>query len=314
MWRTNSNRTSRETRSGTAGALPEPDWSGGDLPFQHSDAERPARRKAKQNHHSNPLKVALELRDRDVMRTVTEAVKHRNCLLAYQPVVEARPPHRTVFHEGLIRVLDPTGRPIPAREFMAQAETTELGREIDCAALSLGLRALERTPDLRLSLNMSARSTGYRRWSQILERALKRDPMLGPRLTLEISEPSIADVPDLVCDFMDRIAEHGIAFALDEFGARATMFRSLRDSIFDAVKIDSQYVRDIHIHPDNQSLVRALTATARAFDMGVMAVGVESREEADFLAGAGIDLLQGYGFGAPTVRPPWDPAHGEDRA
>tara|TARA_R110002020_G_scaffold104547_20_gene244558 strand:+ start:2107 stop:3009 length:903 start_codon:yes stop_codon:yes gene_type:complete len=300
MWRMNSNTSPRD------GA-----WPGGAPADSGAAHARPER---KRGHSVSPLDMAVELRDRDLMRTVSEAVKHQNCLLAYQPVVEARPPHRTVFHEGLIRVLDPAGRPIPARDFMDAAETAELGREIDCAALALGLRALERTPGLRLSLNMSARSAGYRRWTQILDRALRRDASLAARLTLEMSEPSLAVVPDLVGDFMHRIAGYGIAFALDEFGAGPTMFCTLRDSLFDAVKIDSQFVRDIHLQPDNQSLVQALTATARAFDMGVMAVGVESKEEALYLAQAGIDLLQGYGFGAPTIRPPWDSPGGEDRA
>ncbi|WP_158969017.1 EAL domain-containing protein [Chachezhania sediminis] len=254
----------------------------------------------------NPLDEAVALRDHDLMNIVEQAVRHRDCVLAYQPVVEARPPHRVVFHEGLIRVLDPTGRPIPAREFMPIVETSEIGRELDCASLSLGLKALERHPSLRLSVNMSARTAGYRRWMQILDRALRRDSGIGPRLTLEISEPSIAAVPDLIRDFMERVASRGVAFALDDFGAGPTLLRALRDSLFDAVKIDARFIRGITSNQDNEALVRAMTGIAHAFGMGLMAVGVESQSDTDFLAAMGVDCVQGYGFGAPTLRPPWE--------
>ena len=74
--------------------------------------------------------------------------------------------------QGLIRVMDPTGRVIPAKDFMPVVETHEIGRQIDCHALEIGLAALARVPDLRLSINMSARSIGYPRWKQVLRRGL----------------------------------------------------------------------------------------------------------------------------------------------
>jgi EAL domain-containing protein (putative c-di-GMP-specific phosphodiesterase class I) len=61
-----------------------------------------------------------------------------------------------MFYEGLIRVLDDTGRIIPARDFMGNVEERDLGRRIDCAALVTGLRTLKSNPGLRLAINMSA--------------------------------------------------------------------------------------------------------------------------------------------------------------
>lgn len=253
----------------------------------------------------SPLKSAVSARDRSVVHMATEAVKHKQCKLAFQPVMQAQEPFGIAFYEGFIRVLDETGRVIPAREFMPQVEQTPIGRELDCVALEMGLRTLIRNPGIRLSINMSARSIGFARWSRVLERYLKKDPTLGDRLILEISEDSAMQVPELVVDFMDRLQERGIAFALDDFGASNFSFRHFREFLFDAAKIDGQFVRGISTNPDNQSLVRALIAVAREFEILVTAESVETRQDAEFLVASGVDCLQGFLFGAPTVKLPW---------
>jgi EAL domain-containing protein (putative c-di-GMP-specific phosphodiesterase class I) len=253
----------------------------------------------------SPLHAALAARDRSTLDMVAQAVRHKQCLLAFQPVVQARAPHNVAFYEGLIRILDETGRVIPARDFMPVVENTELGREIDCLALDTGLQALMQHPTLRLSVNMSARSIGYSRWMQTLNSALRRDERLGERLTLEISETSAMTVPELVIDFMDRLQGHGIAFALDDFGSGAINIRHFRDFFFDAVKIDGQYIRGVYRDRDTQAMLRALIAMAREFDMLIIAESVEQSEDAEYLMTLGIDCMQGYLFGAPTLRPDW---------
>lgn len=258
------------------------------------------------NAHS-PLDAAVSRRDSGTLDMVAQAIKHNQTMLAYQPVMQAQPPHQTAFHEGLIRVLDATGRIIPARDFMPVVENTELGREIDCAALEAGLRTLAAHPSVRLSINMSARSIGYKRWMHILNRHLKNDQTLGERLMLEISEVSAMTVPELVIDFMDRLQDRNIGFALDDFGSGAIVFRHLKEFFFDAVKIDGQFVRGVHGDADNQAVTRALVAVAKQFDMLVIAESVETVEDAEYLVSIGVDCLQGYLFGAPTVRPPWVP-------
>ncbi len=253
----------------------------------------------------NPLNSAVSARDRSVLDMVTEAVKHKQCKLAYQPVVQARPYRNIAFYEGFIRVLDETGRIIPARDFMPQVENTPIGRDLDCIALEMGLRTLIREPGIRLSINMSARSIGYARWSRVLERFLKKDAGLGERLILEISEESAMQVPELVVDFMDRLQPRGIAFALDDFGASNFSFRHFREFLFDAAKIDGQFIRGIQHNPDNQALVRALIAVAREFEILVTAESVESEQDAEFLVQNGVDCLQGYLYDAPSITPPW---------
>jgi len=186
----------------------------------------------------NPLNAAVVERDRSTLDMVAEAVKHNQTMLAYQPVMQALPPQQPAFYEGYIRVLDATGRVIPAREFMPVVEDKEIGRVLDCLALEHGLKALTRSPEIRLSINMSARSIGYGRWMRVIDRFMKKDSTLGERLVLEISEASAMAAPELVVDFMGRMQEHGIAFALDNFGAGTSIIKYFREFFFDAVKMD----------------------------------------------------------------------------
>ncbi|QUS35894.1 EAL domain-containing protein [Falsirhodobacter algicola] len=253
-----------------------------------------------------PLGVAVDANDRRTLDMVSQALDQQRLKLAFQPVVSAADTDRVAFHEALIRVMDTTGRVIPAADFMDVVETQELGRRIDVAALEMGLTALARVPTLRLAVNMSARSIGYGPWLRALHRGLKRDVTIAERLILEITESSAMLVPELVASFMDDLQQHGIAFALDDFGAGFTAFRYFKDFFFDMVKIDGQFIRGIDRSRDNQVLTQALASIGRHFEMVVVAESVETVAEAEFLRGIGVDCLQGYLFGAPSTRVDWD--------
>ena len=98
---------------------------------------------------------------------------------------------------------------------------------------------------------------------------------------------------------MEEVQPRGISFALDGFGAGMTAFRHLKDFYFDLVKIDKSFIRGIEKDPDNQVLTKALLTVAHQFEMLVIADGVETAQEAAFLARMGADCLQGYHFGVP---------------
>ncbi len=253
----------------------------------------------------NPLDYAIRERDKNTMQMVRSALRRKQVMLAYQPVVRADGQHHPAFYEGLIRVLDDTGRIIPARDFIEVVETDEMGRILDCLALELGLAALLEEPTLRLSVNMSARSIGYPRWMKTLNHGLDIDETAAERLILEITETSAMLIPDIVCSFMRDLQKRGISFALDDFGAGYTAFRFLKNFYFDIVKIDGQFIRKIHDDPDNQVLTRALVGIAEQFEMFTVAESIETIDEVRFLESIGIDCMQGYYFGAPTVSPPW---------
>lgn len=253
---------------------------------------------------SSPLNAAISARDRDTIKLVRDALLRKRAVLAYQPVVSAKDTRKVVFYEGLLRVLDQTGRAIPAADFISTVEDTEIGRILDCLSLEMGLGELAADPTLRLSINMSARSIGYRRWQQILNQGTEHAPQVAERLILEITESSAMVMPEVVISFMSDLRARGVSFALDDFGAGYTSFRYLRDFLFDIIKIDGQFIQNIADTPDNQVLTKALLSIAQHFDMFTVAESVEVRRDAELVTRLGIDCLQGYLFGAPEIRAP----------
>ena len=138
-----------------------------------------------------------------------------------------------------------------------------------------------------------------------MQRSLDKWPSIGERLILEITERSAMLVPELVSNFMADLREKGIAFAIDDFGAGQTSLRYFRQFQFDILKLDGMFVRNIAQDPDNQVLSRAIVALAQQFDMFTVAEHVETAEDARYLRQIGVDCLQGYHYGAPTLTPPW---------
>ena len=81
--------------------------------------------------------------------------------------------------------------------------------------------------------------------------------------------------------------------------------RYLREFFFDAIKIDGQFIDGVATDPDTQALVQALIVVGRNFEMFSVAERVSSQADAQYLIDIGVDCLQGYHFGVPTVKAPW---------
>ena len=248
-----------------------------------------------------PLDYALSEEEQDIPTIVRQSLEAGHAFLVYQPIVIAKGENRIAFHEGLIRVKDRHNRPIPAKLFMSNLEESELGRELDCASLRLGLQKLKANPRLRLSINMSARSMADGKWRRILETGIRNSPSVGQRLILEISEASAMNLHEVLIRFMAEMQPKGVCFALDDFGAGLIAFRHLKDFFFDFVKVDKCFTRDIDSSPDNQVMAEALINVAHQFEMFAVAEGVERPEEAQILKKLGADCLQGYYFGVPRA-------------
>ena len=253
----------------------------------------------------SPLNIAIAKRDSQTIQMVDAAIQHKQTLLAYQPVMMSCDPRQVGFYEGLIRVMDATGRIIPAKDFIHVIEDTELGRRIDALSLNMGMQSLFKKPDLRLSINMSAHSIGFGPWKRNFYRWLERDETIAERLILEITESSAMSEPHKVVEFMDELQLLGVSFALDDFGSGHTALRYFKDFMFDVLKIDGQFIKSIDSDPDNQALVRSMIDIAKQFDMLTVAEFVETRAEAETLIALGADCLQGFYFSAPSVRPRW---------
>lgn len=225
--------------------------------------------------------------------------------LAWQPVLRAGPHQLIAFHEGLLRLRLPSGEVLRAGAFIDAVEQGPLGRALDRLALRQTLDLLAADPRLRLSVNLAVESMHDPGWNAILAHAAKQNPSLCERLIIELTERGAMRDPDSTLEFLSRGRKLGCSFAIDDFGAGQTAFSHFRRFRFDMVKIDGQFIRNLHTNPDHAVLVEVLVRLARHFDMITVAEFVENADEAQAAAALGVDCLQGYHCGhagdAPIV-------------
>ena len=231
---------------------------------------------------------------------VSQAIAQGRICFHFQPVVRTQRPDFTAFYEMLVRMSLPSGETVNAGCFMPAVEQGPLGRAIDRLALERAVPLLEADPSLRLSINMSPLTMGDEGWLEIFQRTAATSRRALERLILEVTETEAIRDVDQTRDFMDHVRSAGVAFALDDFGAGATGFRHFRDLRFDIVKIDGGFVDGVAGTKDAQVLVECLMAVANHFEMMTVAERVEDPADAAWLAGLGIDCLQGYLYGRPV--------------
>ncbi|MCZ6838842.1 MAG: EAL domain-containing protein [Alphaproteobacteria bacterium] len=241
-----------------------------------------------------------------IAEQVKQALRDDRIVLAYQPIVSSHDGTPT-FYEALVRMLDEEGEPVPAGLFVPIVEQMGLMRLVDRRVLDLGISALTENPEISLSINVSGMTAVDPVWLRQLHESLEARPDVASRLILEITETvALDDIADSSL-FVRSVTELGCRVALDDFGAGYTSFRHLRALNVDLVKIDGSFVRDLPTNPDNQLFVRTLINLAKGIGLKTVAEWVENEEEAELLRSEGIDFLQGWYYGKPTIEPPWLP-------
>ncbi|SDG51535.1 diguanylate cyclase/phosphodiesterase [Limimonas halophila] len=240
----------------------------------------------------------------DTGAEVQEALKEGRITFAYQPVVRARS-HDVQFYECLLRLQRRDGEILTAGRFVPVIEQLGLMRSLDRRVLDLAVDQLRAQPDIMLAINISALTAGDRSWLRALISKLKGRPDVARRLIVEITETTALKDLDETAFFAETVRELGCKLALDDFGAGFTTFRHLKSLTVDVVKIDGSFVRNIAVEPQNKLFVRNLVGLARSLELAVVGECTENAEEARILADEGVDLLQGFYFGRPSVERPW---------
>ncbi|HUT49084.1 MAG TPA: EAL domain-containing protein [Alphaproteobacteria bacterium] len=261
------------------------------LPFVHYKCSEEQRRDSHEH---------VEIGER-VMR----ALRSNRLVFAYQPIVEARG-YAVKHHECLIRMIERDGSITPAAKFMPVIEQLGLIRDVDRYVLETAVRELHEHTDASYAINVSALTANDRSWLRLLFALLRNAGSVAERMIIEITETVALQDIEETANFVAQVRDLGCQVALDDFGAGYTSFRHLKSLAVDTVKIDGSFVRGIAQNVDNQLFVRTLLGLANGFGLGTIAECVEDQADADALAEEGVDLLQGYFFGVPTIEPPWE--------
>ena len=231
------------------------------------------------------------------------ALQNHEFVLHYQVQVGAQ--HRVTGAEALLRWQDPQHGLVSPAEFIGLAERTgqilPIGRWVmdsACAQLAIWAQKPE-LAQLTLAVNVSARQFRQNDFVNKVLEALARSGARADRLKIELTESLLVANIDDVISKMTALKAHGVGFSLDDFGTGYSSLAYLKRLPLDQLKIDQGFVRDILIDPDDAAIARTVIALAQSLKLGVIAEGVETQEQCDFLAEMGCHAYQGYLFGRP---------------
>jgi diguanylate cyclase (GGDEF)-like protein/PAS domain S-box-containing protein len=150
---------------------------------------------------------------------------------------------------------------------------------------------------LSVSVNVSALQFQHTRFFESLRAVLDETGLHPTLLELELTERTVMEGGDHIADLLHRIKSLGVALSLDDFGTGYCSLSYLKHFPIDTLKIDRTFIRDVAWDNDSAAIVSAIIAMGSGMNKHVLAEGVESMEQADFLRSAGCAQMQGFLFG-----------------
>ncbi len=242
-------------------------------------------------------------------RTAMEAdlrqgLQRQQMLLNYQPVVDQFGAMLGV--EALVRWHHPTRGLVMPDEFIALAEQTNLIAPLGQWVLTQACQQLTawalqpQTAHLSMAVNVSARQFKQFDFVAQLQDVLLQTGAPAARLTLEITESLLLnDMNDVVLK-MGQLRAVGVRFALDDFGTGYSSLMYLKNLPLEQLKIDQSFVRDVLTDPNDAAIAVTVLSLGKTLGLTVVAEGVETEAQRDFLVRHGCQVFQGYLFGRPV--------------
>jgi diguanylate cyclase (GGDEF)-like protein len=232
-----------------------------------------------------------------------DAITRNELMLLYQPRLDVRAGN-IGSAEALVRWVHPKRGLVSPGEFIPVAEESALIERVGTWVLEQAcaqLAAWRSGPmsELRVAVNVSARQLASDRFVVQLHKVLRRYGIAPHRLELEVTESLLADDIDSTVRRLQAIRDLGVTLALDDFGTGYSSLSYLRRLPVDIMKIDRSFVIDIPQVRSANAVAHSIVALANALGKTIVAEGVETPQQAQWLREAGCQELQGYLFGKP---------------
>ncbi len=232
------------------------------------------------------------------------ALDRHELVLHYQPIVELDT-GRSTGVEALLRWTHPDRGAVPPSDFIPIAEVTgaivPIGRWVLQTACQQIARWRLVDPRLTMNVNVSAHQLRDPGFPQDVRRALDASGLPGAALILEITESVLLEDDDQTLDSLRALKDLGVAVALDDFGTGYSALGYLRRFPVDILKIDRSFVSGGDAeHDDGDQLVRTIVELGRAYQLEVVAEGIEDEGQRQRLVELGCSHGQGYHFGRPA--------------
>ena len=226
--------------------------------------------------------------------------------LHFQPIVAAVS-REIVGMEALVRWMHPERGLLGPNEFIPLAEESgsisSIGRWVlreACATLKHWTEAEPAAAHLSVSVNLSVAELQDRSLVKDVAEALKRSGLAPERLHLEVTESVLSTDPEAASRALAQLRDLGVWLVIDDFGTGNSSLTALQRFPFRVLKIDRSFVGGIGIRPADETIVTATLALAHGLGLSVVAEGVETPEQAEFLTRGGCEELQGYLCGRPA--------------
>ncbi|WLI90400.1 EAL domain-containing protein [Massilia sp. R2A-15] len=269
--------------------------------------------RAKQGHHDNPedsvafysLDMNQGMHERMRIESgLRHALGHGELLLHFQPKFQIDG-HRIIGAEALVRWMHPERGLVPPAEFIPLAETTglivQVGEwvlEAACAQAAIWQRA--GLPPLRIAINVSAREFTATLPGR-LAATLRRYELAPSWLELEITESALMHDIERVIDIMGEINALGVTLSLDDFGTGYSSLSYLKRFPIHTLKIDRSFTTGVPNDASDCAIATTIIGMAQKLGHQVIAEGVETVEQLEFLRASGCDEVQGYLFSRPLA-------------
>jgi Amt family ammonium transporter len=238
------------------------------------------------------------------------AIRGGELTAVYQPIVDLKS-RRVYGFEVLSRWIHPTLGFVSPAEFVPMAEEMGLVGEMDERVLRSAceeLRSWGAPADTHLSANVSGRQADDLQLVDRVRHTLELTGFDPGSLRLEVTETAVVKNPERCRQVLDGLHGAGVSVAMDDFGTGYASFRQLVEMPLDILKVDRAFVERIGVDPRGTQIVRAMISMAHQLGMGVVAEGVETKEQLDVLLDMNCDYAQGYYFAkplAPEVAKEW---------
>ncbi len=232
------------------------------------------------------------------------AVERKELILHYQPQMNTMKNELTGV-EALVRWRHPLRGILSPIHFIPIAQETGLLASIDRWVLYSACTQNREWqdsgfPNMTVAVNLSGDFLKQRDFVDTVTDALEKSRLAPEHLELELTEDIVLHDIDSTISKLTKLKEMGIALSLDDFGTGYSSLRYLKKLPITRLKIDRSFVTDITTDADDAAIVKTIIAMANTLRLGVIAEGVETKEQLDFLNQSGCNEIQGYYFGKPT--------------
>ncbi|GAB3684209.1 sensor domain-containing phosphodiesterase [Salinisphaera aquimarina] len=234
-----------------------------------------------------------------------QAIGTPELMLRYQPIRTAAQEDRWFAVEALLRWNHPKLGALPPSDFIPLAEESRLIIALDWAVLEHAMRAAAawqgKLADTMLSVNISAITLMNGDLSSLVQDALQTSGLAPERLCLEVTETAIMLDRVRAAERLRVVHALGVCIALDDFGTGYSSLAYLKDLPVDVLKIDRDFVRGIGTDKRDERAIKTVIELGHDLGLTVLAEGVETRAQLDWLVAMDIDFVQGFHIGLPMM-------------